>query len=144
MLKTVSCAVIAGLILCPHPAAAQNNGLMPLPASLVPAVEKAFDLHEMTPQQVQHLTLTRKMEGHLYACFVGANLPCEKADLTTTQPAITTWCQQNPNSDFVPASVTGHETAYIWRCLKGKADIVPPSAGLDEQGYFTAYWRRIE
>lgn len=147
MLKIISCAVIfltfGALML--HPAhAANRNALIPLPSALVPAVEKAFDLHDMTPMQVQQLTLTRKMNGHVYACFVGANLPCGKADIATHQPAITKWCSQNPNADFVPAYVTGHETAYIWRCTKGQADIIPPSAGLDTQGYFTDYWRRVK
>lgn len=146
MRKTISCAmlVLSFGVLLPHPArAAGHDAFIPLPAALVPAVEKAFDLHEMTLKQVQELTMARRMDGHIYACFVGANLPCGKADITTHQPAISTWCHENPHADFVPAYITGHDSAYTWRCTKGQADIIPPSAGLDAQGYFTEYWRRV-
>ena len=124
MLKTISCTLLAlsfvALMLRPAQAA-KNDAFIPLPASLVPAVEKAFGLHKMTAQQVQHLTQARQMDGHIYACFVGANLPCGKMDIATNQPAITKWCRQNPNEDFVPAYVTGHVSAYIWRCTRGLA-----------------------
>lgn len=120
-----------------------SNVLLPLPAMLVPNVEKAFDLHDIKPEEVRHLTVARCMSGHVYACFAGANLPCGKADIATNRPVITAWCRKNPNVDFVPAYVTGHDTAYTWHCIKARARIEPPSAALDPGGFFEAYWRRV-
>lgn len=121
-----------------------SDTLFALPASLVPAAIKVFDLHDVTPQDVQHLTVARCMSGRVYACFVGANLPCEKANTSIAQPAITAWCKTNPQSDFVPAFITGHETIYNWRCQKGQPAITPPTAALDERGFFKAYWRLLQ
>lgn len=123
-----------------HPA---SDVLLPLPTRLVPNVEKAFDLHDIKPDEVQHLTVARCISGHVYACFAGANLPCGKADIATNKPAITAWCRKNPQVDFVPAYVTGHDTAYNWRCTKGEARIEPPSVTLDLSGFFEEYWRRV-
>lgn len=121
-----------------------SDVLLPLPAMLVPNVEKTFDLHDMKSAEVQQLTVARCMSGHVYACFVGANLPCGKADLAINRPAITAWCEKNRNIDFVPAYITGHDTAYDWHCIKGQARIEPPSAALDVRGFFKAYWRRVD
>lgn len=121
-----------------------SDALLSLPAMLVPNVEKAFDLHNIKPGQVQKLTVARCMGGRVYACFVGANLPCGKADTATNKPDIMSWCKNNPNTDFVPAYITGHDTAYIWRCSDGQPRIEAPSAGLDVSGFFREYWRRVD
>jgi len=79
------------------------------------------------------------MDGSVYACFVGANLPCEtkaNTDRTPTQEE-TNYCQQNPNSDFIPAVVTGRETAYEWRCLDGAPAIVKQLSQPDAQGFLS-------
>lgn len=120
-----------------------DDTLFALPESLVPAAIKAFDLHDVTPQDVQTLIVARCMSGHVYACFVGANLPCDKADPSTHIPAISAWCKINQNETFVPASISGHETIYDWRCENGQPAISPPSAPLDAQGFFKAYWRPL-
>lgn len=138
-LCAVPCAHAASLCA----ASPTNDALFPLPASFVPAAIKVFDLHDVTAQDVQTLTVARCMGGHVYACFVGANLPCEKADLSTSQPAISKWCKTNPQSDFVPAFITGHETAYTWQCHNGQASITAPTDSLDARGFFKAYWQQV-
>lgn len=153
MLKTILALVFVALgCLAVQPAYAASicrlkpasDALLLLPIMLVPNVEKAFDLHDMEPAEVQHLTVARCVSGHVYACFVGANLPCGKADLATSRPDITAWCEKNPNADFIPAYVTGHDTAYNWRCIKGQAGIESPSVALDASGFLKDYWRRVD
>lgn len=121
-----------------------SDAFLPLPALLTPNVKKAFDLHGMEPTEIQNLTVTRCMDGHIYACFAGANLPCGKADISTNRPAITAWCKENPSVDSVPFYVSGHDTAYNWHCTAGQARIEPPSAALDANGFFKAYWRLVD
>lgn len=121
-----------------------SDAPVPLPAALIPRVKKAFDLHNIKPKEVQQLTVSRCMDGHVYACFVGANLPCGKADTATHKPDITAWCKENQNADFVPAYVTGHDSAYNWGCTGGLPHIQPPSAALDARGFFTDYWRKVD
>lgn len=135
-----------------HPAYAANictarpasDASFPLPTALIPKVKKIFDLHNIKPKQIQQLTVARCMDGHVYACFVGANLPCGKADTATNKPAITSWCKENPKVDFVPAYVTGHDSAYNWSCDNGLAHIQSPSAALDARGFFVDYWRQVD
>lgn len=128
--------------LCAEQAA--TNAPLPLPLAYVGRVKQAFGLHAISPTEVQKLTVARCMGGHLYACFVGANLPCGPANTSAHLPAATSWCQENPNTDFIPASITGHDSAYNWSCAHGHAQITAPSAPLDADGFLKDYWRKIE
>jgi hypothetical protein len=116
----------------------------PLPASLVPAVEKAFGLHNADPAWVERSTVVRCMGGRLLACNMGANLPCGKANTALSLPAGDDWCRQNPNSDFVPAYISGHDSAEHWRCINGVPAIAGPPDPIDRQGYLTNYWKILE
>lgn len=87
----------------------------------------------------------RCMDGKVYACFVGANLPCEsKANNNQTPTAEETdYCKANPTSDFIPAAVTGHETVYEWACKDGKPAIVKQVFMVDPRGYIQEIWYPI-
>ena len=77
---------------------------------------------------------------------MGANLPCEaKADTdrTPTQDEID-FCQANPDSDFIPAVVTGRETVYEWRCAAGQPEIVRQVSEPDAQGFLSEIWYQID
>jgi hypothetical protein len=85
------------------------------------------------------------MNGKVYACFVGANLPCEakaNTDRTPTQEE-SDFCQNNPESEFIPAAVTGRETVYEWRCRGGAPEIVRQVFQADEQGFITEIWYQV-
>jgi hypothetical protein len=87
----------------------------------------------------------RCMNGKVYACFVGANLPCDSKANTDKTPtaAETDFCKANPNSDVVPAVVTGHDTIYEWRCGNGVPEIVKQVFQVDERGYISEIWYLI-
>jgi hypothetical protein len=88
----------------------------------------------------------RCMDGEVYACFVGANLPCDSkanTDRTPTQ-AEQDFCQQQPNADTIPAYVTGHETVYEWRCTDGTPDIVKQVFQVDAQGFIADIWYQVK
>ena len=90
-------------------------------------------------------TFWRCMDGSVYACFVGANLPCyskANTDKTPTQ-AEQDYCQQNPNSDFIPAVVTGHETIYDWQCQNGAAVAGRPVAPGEARGFMSNIWYKL-
>jgi hypothetical protein len=87
----------------------------------------------------------RCMKGKVYGCFVGANIPCESkanVDRTPTQ-AETDFCKQNPNSDVIPAAVTGHETVYEWQCQNGAPTIARQVLQVDAQGYPVQFWYEL-
>ena len=84
----------------------------------------------------------RCMGGKVYACTVGANLPCEsKADASKTpNEGMTSFCASNPNSDFIPAVATGRETVYEWRCTNGAPAIVKQVFTPDARGFISNFW----
>jgi len=97
----------------------------------------------MTPAEVAANGLIRCADGHLLACLVGANLNCGKADMRTSSPDASDWCRDHPNSDFVPAVVTGHEAIYTWRCDGKHAVIDRQLRHVDPQGFVAENWRRV-
>ncbi|MCB0171627.1 MAG: hypothetical protein KDJ97_13830 [Anaerolineae bacterium] len=88
----------------------------------------------------------RCMNGQVYACFVGANLPCESQADTSTTPtdAMTEYCAANEDADAIPAVVTGRDTVYAWSCVKGEATAGKEVTDVDAQGYQANIWYEIE
>jgi hypothetical protein len=87
----------------------------------------------------------RCMDGKVYACTIGANLPCDSkanTDKTPTQPEID-FCKANPTSDVIPAAVTGHDTIYAWLCKAGQPAIDKQVFQVDKQGYIVEIWYEI-
>lgn len=86
----------------------------------------------------------RCMQGKVYVCVVGANLPCgSKADRAKRNPGAETYCRDNPATTDVPAFATGHQTIYSWRCTAGKALRSAPIAGLDSRGFRRDIWHVV-
>jgi hypothetical protein len=90
-------------------------------------------------------TIWRCMDQKVYACFVGANLPCESPANTSQAPtaAMNEFCQANPSSVGIPAYLTGHDTIYIWSCKDGKPVIDRQVWHVDSQGYIQEIWYAI-
>jgi len=86
----------------------------------------------------------RCANGSVLACQYGANIPCGSKAITSqkpTQPVID-YCLQNPDSQFVPMVVTGHETTVSWAC-HGPRPMVIHSAEVDSQGYQKDFWHKV-
>lgn len=99
-----------------------------------------------TPLEILQNGLTwRCMGGKVYACFVGANLPCEEKADTSRTPSqeMKEFCAQNQSSDFIPAAVTGRATVYEWRCANGTPEIVKQVFQVDAQGFLADFWYPI-
>jgi hypothetical protein len=86
----------------------------------------------------------RCMQGKVYVCAVGANLPCgSKADRAKRNPGAESYCRENPAATDIPAFATGHETIYSWRCAAGKAVRGAPLADLDQRGFRSDIWHVV-
>jgi hypothetical protein len=89
-------------------------------------------------------TVWRCMDGHVWACFVGANLPCSKVNTSSTpQAEMDDFCKTNPKADNIPAAVTGHETIYDWRCVDGTPQVVKQRFTPDAQGFASNFWYEL-
>jgi hypothetical protein len=117
-----------------------------VPQSIIDGLKKALNSPADTPNDFfLNGTFWRCMNGQVYACTIGANLPCDSkanTDQTPTQ-AEQDYCQQNPNSDFIPAVVTGHETIYNWKCDNTTPVAGQPVIQVDAQGYQTNIWYEL-
>lgn len=111
------------------------------PESLAGPIHELFGI---SGKYALETTYYRCAGGHLLLCFVGANLSCSKADTRTSLPAADEWCQANPNSDFIPMVVTGHDTAYAWRCVGKVAEPGEKIGPLDERGFFADNWKELK
>lgn len=112
-------------------------------AILEPYLRAALGLPAGSPIPAGNL-FWRCMQGKVYVCVVGANLPCgSKADRAKLNPGAEAYCRENPGAPDVPAFATGHETIYSWRCAAGKAVRGAPIADLDRRGFRRDLWHVI-
>jgi len=117
-----------------------------VPDKLVKAVRKAFALSPMASKEwVIQETVWRCMNGRVWVCFGGANIPCGvKAD-TSQEPTqeMVAFCRTHPQAISIPASVRGRATVYQWRCEKGQPTIVKQVFTADSRGFISEFWRPL-
>ncbi|WP_054310047.1 hypothetical protein [Mesorhizobium sp. 1M-11] len=82
----------------------------------------------------------RCMDAKVMACFLGANLVCDKMNTARENPGADEFCRSTPNSDFVPLVATGHDTIYAYRCSNGKAVVDGKIYALDKRGFAQKLW----
>lgn len=137
-------AYCAGVVNADTPAGPYIGPAMP--PSLVPAIRRAAGLSPSAPDSVVAAgSRWRCMNGAVYACFIGANLPCgEKADLARTPNAgVTAFCRANPSAEVVPMSAAGRATVFEWRCRDGMPEIGRQFAEADARGFIAGIWHRV-
>lgn len=116
-----------------------------VPDGIAKALQKATGAAPDAPLSIFQNSFWRCMNGKVYGCFVGANLPCTaKADLSRTPTTEETdFCKANPNAEVVPAVVTGRETVYEWRCVNGSPEPVRQVFQPDARGFLSAIWYEL-
>ena len=117
-----------------------------MPPVIVKGLRKALNAPAEAPDEFFiRGSFWRCMNRQVYACTVGANLPCEaKANLDKTPAqAIADFCQQNPSAQVIPMAVTGRETVYEWQCQNGAPIITRQFAQPDARGFLANIWYEI-
>ncbi len=117
-----------------------------VPPAIAQGLRRAFKAPADAPLEAfTRGTSWRCVDGRVYACNVGANLPCdEKADTSRTPSApIAEFCRQNPGAPVVPMVVTGRATVYEWRCAASVPVIERQFAVPDSRGYLKNIWYEI-
>ena len=114
------------------------------PAALGDAMAAQGLIASDAPPQVRQANQWRCMDGQVWVCPLGANLPCgEKADLSRDPaPALTSYCEDNPGSD-IPAYVTGRATVYSWGCAGSAPEIQRQLFTPDAAGYLSEFWKQV-
>ena len=115
------------------------------PEALISAMVTQDLVSADAPPQFQQGNRWRCMDGAVWVCPLGANLPCaEKANLSRepTQ-AMSVWCEDNPGSG-IPAYVTGRATVFSWKCEDTKAVVEKQVSSADQAGYLAEYWYPLD
>jgi hypothetical protein len=118
-----------------------DDALRTPPAALAPAIKRLFDIRGGFTLRTAYY---RCADGAVKVCFVGANLPCGKANTSKNLPAVTRWCEMHPDTEHIPLHVTGHASLYSWHCVGAKAATGAPHGALDARGFFAQYWKTVE
>jgi len=123
---------------------ARYNGL-DMPDSIVAAMVEQGIVTADAPAEFQKSAVWRCIDGQVWVCHFGANLPCqEKADTAQTPTAeMTEFCAANPTAEVIPAVVTGRATVYEWKCSEGKPAVVRQVFQVDAQGYLSDFWYKL-
>jgi hypothetical protein len=123
---------------CPNPA---HGATSKVPADLVSRIGKTFKIDDSA---VNAAAFVRCVGLKLFACYVGANLVCDKADTRRSLPGATAWCRANPGSLVIPMSATGHGTIYEWSCHGRRAVAGRAAMHVDPQGYIAENWQEVQ
>ena len=98
------------------------------------------------PREFQEHAVWRCMDGEVWVCHFGANIPClEQADMSQEpSAAMDEFCAANPEADNIPAAVTGRATVYAWRCVDGEAEAGEQVFTADPQGFLGEFWYELD
>ncbi|MFI4995103.1 MAG: hypothetical protein ACHQAQ_04885 [Hyphomicrobiales bacterium] len=112
----------------------------PIPASLVEAASRLFG---GDPAFVKTSTVYRCMQDKVWLCNYGANLVCDKADTSRSNPGVVKWCREHPGSADIPMAATGHGTMYSWACAGNRPRITRVLQKVDARGYIADNWKLL-
>jgi hypothetical protein len=116
-----------------------------VPDVIAEGIRAAFQAEDVDLEVYRRGTVWRCVDGKVFACNVGANIPClAKADESRepSQPIID-YCTENPESDFIPAVVTGRSTVYEWGCDEGEPVVLGQFTEVDSQGFLDFAWHEL-
>ena len=116
-----------------------------MPDSILKGMNRQGIVSADAPVEFQKNAVWRCMDGKVWVCHFGANLPCqEKAD-TAQAPStdMQVFCTVNKNAEVIPAAVTGRATVYEWKCSDGKPAVVKQVFEADAQGYLAEFWSEL-
>lgn len=117
-----------------------------VPEAVARGLQQAFGVASSAPLETfERGTSWRCLDGALYACNVGANLPCDEKPAAdpAVSDAMRSFCAESPGSDVIPMYVTGHATIYDWSCDGKEPRRGRRVAELDPRGYVASIWHRI-
>jgi hypothetical protein len=114
----------------------------PMPHAIVKGFNDTSEAPGEIPEWLPRTMSWRCMEGKVYACSVGANLPCDEKANTSQEPseAAKEACKQNP--DFL--AVKQKSSIYSWNCVNGTMQRGPQWTEPDAAGFLAKIWYEIK
>ncbi len=114
-----------------------------VPAAIITAIREAAGIAKDAPDSwVAQGTVWRCMDGQVWGCFIGANIPCTAKADTSQNPTeeMISYCKEHPDAELIPASVAGRTTVYEWRCKGQIPEVHKQILHPDKQGFISEFW----
>jgi hypothetical protein len=113
----------------------------PVPPSVAEALSTQLGVPPIEPDRVAW----RCMGGRVYACTVGANIPCDARADTGEEPTegMVNFCEEQPGAEVIPAYAAGRETVYAWRCNGPEPAISAQLFTPDPRGFDPNVWYQV-
>jgi putative hemolysin len=115
------------------------------PESIVHSMVQQGIVSADAPGEFQKNAVWRCMDGRVWVCHFGANLPCQEKANTSQVPtaAMQEFCTANPESESIPAAVTGRATVHEWKCAGGQPQVVRQVLEVDPRGFLADFWYEL-
>ena len=110
-----------------------------------PSVAEALSAQLAVPPIDADRVSWRCMGGRVYACTVGANIPCDARADTGEEPTegMQNFCEEQPGAEVIPAYAAGRETVYAWRCNGAEPAISAQLFTPDARGFDPNVWYQV-
>jgi hypothetical protein len=113
--------------------------------ALLNAYSRLFPGAPAPPPETQlRAARIRCMDNRLLACFVGANLPCQRMSMSPYNRGVDEFCRLEPDVDVVPAFAAGHDTIFTYSCVAGQPTIIGRAVGVDRRGFAARLWAPLD
>lgn len=113
-----------------------------IPESIVLGYHQTADGQGEPAEWLPRTMFWRCMDGKVYACSVGANLPCDEKANTSQEPTETAkeFCRNNPNGP----GVRDKTTIYTWMCVDGVPKRGEQWTEADAAGFLADIWYELK
>lgn len=113
----------------------------PVPPSVAEALSAHLGVPPIDPERVSW----RCMGGRIFACTVGANIPCDARADTAQEPTegMRAFCEEQPGAEVIPAYAAGRGTVYAWRCDGPVPAIATQLFTPDARGFDPSVWYQV-
>lgn len=114
----------------------------PVPTEIVQELHHVTGGQGPAPDWLPKTVQWRCMNGKVYACTIGANLPCSDKANTSQTPtdALKEFCTQHPER----AGVEETNSIYVWTCTGGTPKIERQWTEADAAGFLAKIWYEIK
>jgi hypothetical protein len=108
-----------------------NDRVRPIPQSLLVFADTLFG---NDPEE----TVYRCANDSVFICRRRNGFGCDKPSMIRRLPSVERFCREERNGD-VPMVASGHNSAYSWKCVGGRA-VIDERKRIDERGFLADNW----
>lgn len=116
-----------------------------LPQAVLEATVSLGLVSADAPSEFREHTAWRCMDGKVWLCSFGANIPCDARARTSREPTpgMARFCEEHPGEAAIPAYAAGRDTLYAWRCDGSAPVLLREVMKADSRGFLAGFWHEV-